>query len=84
MLFEWLPDDSYRIFASVSGWGAVVSGIAAIYFMHSIYRIDARPFWNHWQVLSSFYGSVLVLDNVLTMHGRKPFTGERRVLVAMA
>jgi alpha-ketoglutarate-dependent taurine dioxygenase len=27
---------------------------------------------------------VLILDNVLAMHGRKPFEGERRVLVAMA
>ena len=26
---------------------------------------------------------VLVLDNVLTAHGRKPFLGERRILVAM-
>lgn len=29
-------------------------------------------------------GDVMVLDNVLAMHGRKPYTGARRVLVAMA
>ena len=29
-------------------------------------------------------GDVLVLDNLLTMHGRKPFEGERRVLVSMS
>lgn len=29
-------------------------------------------------------GDVLVIDNVLAMHGRKPFTGPRRVLAAMA
>lgn len=29
-------------------------------------------------------GDVLAVDNVLAMHGRKPFTGRRRVLVAMA
>lgn len=29
-------------------------------------------------------GDVLVVDNVLAMHGRKPFTGPRRVVVAMA
>ncbi len=29
-------------------------------------------------------GDVLVLDNVLAAHGRKPFTGSRRILVAMA
>ncbi len=29
-------------------------------------------------------GDVMVIDNVMAMHGRKPFEGERRVLVAMA
>ncbi len=29
-------------------------------------------------------GDVLVVDNIMAMHGRKPFTGERRVIVAMA
>jgi alpha-ketoglutarate-dependent taurine dioxygenase len=29
-------------------------------------------------------GDVLILDNMLTAHGRRPFTGERRVTVAMA
>jgi alpha-ketoglutarate-dependent taurine dioxygenase len=29
-------------------------------------------------------GDLLLLDNMLTAHGREPFTGERRVLVAMA
>lgn len=29
-------------------------------------------------------GDLLVLDNVLASHGRKPFRGERRILVAMA
>jgi alpha-ketoglutarate-dependent taurine dioxygenase len=29
-------------------------------------------------------GDIMVIDNILAMHGRKPFTGSRRVLVAMA
>jgi len=29
-------------------------------------------------------GDVLAIDNVMVMHGRKPFTGHRRVIVAMA
>jgi alpha-ketoglutarate-dependent taurine dioxygenase len=29
-------------------------------------------------------GDVLAIDNVLVMHGRKPFTGHRRVILAMA
>ena len=34
---------------------------------------------NPWQ-----HGDLLILDNILTAHGRKPFQGPRRVLVAMA
>jgi len=49
----------------VAGWGATGSGVLAIYFMHRIYRIPARPFWNHWQVLTSFFGSTLVLGPFL-------------------
>jgi DMSO reductase iron-sulfur subunit len=60
-LFEWLPQYINQLLVSISGWGAALSGIAAIYFMHSIYRIPARPFWNHWQVLTSFYGNMLML-----------------------
>lgn len=29
-------------------------------------------------------GDLMVIDNIMAMHGRKPFTGKRRVLVAMA
>ncbi len=29
-------------------------------------------------------GDLMVIDNIMAMHGRKPFTGNRRVLVAMA
>jgi len=44
-----------------AGWGAVLSGPLALWFMHAIYRIPARPFWNHWQVLTTFFGSMLTL-----------------------
>lgn len=29
-------------------------------------------------------GDLLIIDNVMTMHGRKPFKGERQIVVAMA
>ncbi len=45
----------------VCGVGALMSGPVFIYAMHKIYRIQARPFWNHWQVLASFFGSTLAL-----------------------
>ncbi len=64
-LFGWLPQPVLQLLASITGWGGVVSGLAAIFFMHKIYRIPARPFWNHWQVFSSFYGNVLTLGPLL-------------------
>jgi DMSO reductase iron-sulfur subunit len=64
-LFGWLPGGIHQALVSVTGWGGVLSGLAALYFMHCIYRIPARPFWNHWQVLSSFYGNMLALGPLL-------------------
>ncbi|MEN8175330.1 MAG: DmsC/YnfH family molybdoenzyme membrane anchor subunit [Pseudomonadota bacterium] len=64
-LWTWLPTGLVQGLATFSGWGAVLSGLAALYFMHQIYRIRARPFWNHWQVLTSFFGSMLTLGTLL-------------------
>jgi len=65
MLVGWLPAGVTAALARFCGWGAVASGLAALYFMHRIYRIKARPYWNHWQVLTSFYGSMLALGPLL-------------------
>ena len=59
--FTWLPASLVAGLGHACGWGAVVAGPAALYFMSRIYRIPARPFWNHWQVMTSFYGSMLTL-----------------------
>ena len=63
-LFGWLPTGVVDFLVQASGWLAVVAGPAALWFMHRIYRIPARPFWNHWQVLTSFYGAMLTLGPV--------------------
>jgi len=60
-LGQWLPSEWLTMLGAIIGYAAALSGIAALYFMHRIYRIPARPFWNHWQVLTSFYGSMLAL-----------------------
>ncbi len=59
-----IPVDGWGMIHSISGWTAVIAGPISLYFMHRIYRIKARPFWNHWQVLTSFYGTMLSLGSV--------------------
>ncbi|TNE78122.1 MAG: 4Fe-4S dicluster domain-containing protein [Gammaproteobacteria bacterium] len=52
--------------ATVCGYLAILSGAAGLYYMNRCYRIPARPFWNHWQVATSFYGNGLSLGAVVT------------------
>ncbi|MGE5523113.1 MAG: DmsC/YnfH family molybdoenzyme membrane anchor subunit [Rhodospirillaceae bacterium] len=56
-----LPTGAVQGSRAAAGWLAAVSGPLALYAMSRIYRIKARPFWDHWQVLTSFYGSMLAL-----------------------
>ena len=63
-LFGWLPPGLVNFATQASGWLGVIAGPAALYFMQRIYRIRARPFWDHWQVLTSFYGSMLSLGPI--------------------
>ena len=64
-LFSWLlPEGILLAMQSTAGWLAVTAGPVALYAMNRIYRIEARPFWDHWQVASSFSGSMLTLGAV--------------------
>lgn len=54
------------------------SPIPRSYFYHILDVLDANTLYYSWQP-----GDLLALDNVLSMHGRAPFTGKRRVLTSM-
>ena len=60
-LFAWLPQGLVHGAQFAFGWGAALAGPLALYFMQRIYRIPARPFWDHWQVATSFFGNMLTL-----------------------
>ena len=45
---------------------ALPCGLVGIYYMNRCYRIKARPFWDHWQVATSFFGNMLSLGAILT------------------
>lgn len=82
-LRQWLPIDVLSTLTTLSGYGAALSGIAALYFMHKIYRIPARPFWNHWQVLTSFYGSMLALGPLAVGLVFAPLVADSAALLGM-
>ena len=53
---------------SLAGASAVLGLIGfavGSYYMYKLYRIKARPFWDHWQTASTFYGSMLSLGGLL-------------------
>ncbi|MFV9614998.1 MAG: DmsC/YnfH family molybdoenzyme membrane anchor subunit [Gammaproteobacteria bacterium] len=49
------------LFAGIGVLGAGFGG----YFMYKLYRIEARPFWNHWYTAASFCATGLVLGALL-------------------
>lgn len=64
LLDAWLDMYLLKMFAVLAGIFAVIAGVVGVYYMHRIYRIKARPFWNHWQTATSFAGTMLSLGGV--------------------
>jgi DMSO reductase iron-sulfur subunit len=52
--------------ATLFGALAVPASLVGLYYMNRCYRIKARPFWNHWQVGTAFYGSMLSLGALVS------------------
>jgi len=65
MLGELVPVAAARAAATGFGWLAVVAAGVGLTYMARCYRIEARPFWNHWQVAASFGGSAVSLGALL-------------------
>jgi len=58
--FFALFDNAFmNFFADIFAYLAVLSGPIGLFFMYKLYRIPARPFWDHWQTGTAFLGSML-------------------------
>ncbi|MEW6997563.1 DmsC/YnfH family molybdoenzyme membrane anchor subunit [Colwelliaceae bacterium BS250] len=44
-----------------AGIFTLIAGFIGIFYMNKCYQIKARPFWNHWQTVTSFSGNSLSL-----------------------
>lgn len=57
--------DTARNMANGFGLLCAAFMIFGLYYMCRCYRIEARPFWNHYQVATSFVGNVISLGALL-------------------
>ncbi len=53
--------------ATASALVAILGGVVGFYYMYKLYRIPARPYWNHWQTGSSFVATALMLGSALIL-----------------
>lgn len=58
-----IADVIRQAFALIALAGLLVGG----YYMYKLYRIPARPFWDHWHTGASFVGSAMYLGAVLVL-----------------
>ncbi|MFK5949279.1 MAG: dimethyl sulfoxide reductase anchor subunit, partial [Methylococcales bacterium] len=59
LFFSLFDNTIMDIFADIFAILAVISGPVGLFFMYKLYRIPARPFWDHWQTGTAFLGSML-------------------------
>jgi DMSO reductase iron-sulfur subunit len=64
-IVPWFDASMLAMTTKTFSFLTIVSGLIGLYYMHAIYRIKARPFWNHWQVITSFFGTLFSLGGVL-------------------
>jgi DMSO reductase iron-sulfur subunit len=63
--FSFFDNSLSNFLAGASALLALVGFAAGSYYMYKLYRIKARPFWDHWQTATTFYGSMLSLGGLL-------------------
>jgi DMSO reductase anchor subunit len=64
-LFSLLPGNIASVLATASGYITLAGLFLGSWYMYKLYRIPARPFWDHWQTATQFWGSSLMLGAVL-------------------
>ena len=73
--FSLFDNGFTRLMMGLAACGAVAGVIIGLYYMYRLYRIPARPFWDHWQTGASFIGTALTLGSLLIILITTMFAG---------
>ena len=57
--FTFFHSMDFNFLANVCAVLGVMSGPIGLYYMYKLYRIKARPYWDHWQTATSLIGTCL-------------------------
>jgi DMSO reductase anchor subunit len=63
--FALFANPVMQIIANIFAVVGAISGMTGLFYMYKLYRIPARPFWNHWQTGTAFFGSMLSLGALI-------------------
>lgn len=67
MIFSIFDHVMAKIIANSFAGLGVLSGVIGLYYMYKLYRIPARPFWNHKQTGTAFLGSMLSFGSLIIL-----------------
>ncbi len=66
-VFSLFDNELCRLLANGFAGLGVISGPIGLYYMYKLYRIKARPFWDHWQTGTAFFGAMLELGALMIL-----------------
>jgi len=73
-----------RWLATAAAAAAVVGGLFGFYYMIKLYRIPARPYWNHWHTGAAFVATAISLGAVLVaLVGTVAGVGDETLIMQM-
>jgi Fe-S-cluster-containing dehydrogenase component/DMSO reductase anchor subunit len=65
MFTNILSGELVAMLTDFAGYVALTGLVLGSWYMYKLYRIPARPFWDHWQTASAFWGNTLSLGALL-------------------
>lgn len=63
--FSFFENGFTQLLSHICAFIGLLGFAAGSYYMYKLYRIKARPFWDHWQTATTFYGTMFSLGGLL-------------------